>query len=238
MTTGSAVQVETQPRVCERHGDYLAHRWRDRWSGCPKCSDEAIEQRLTEERERDRIERVDRLLRRSGIPARFEGVAFDESIPAQLRAWAAKLIAGESCGPAVLVGGVGTGKTHAACATLGHLIRAGYAGSFTSPSEFGRLIRDQWTAHERTEASIVKEFAEAPVLVLDDLGAHRAIDTELLQELIGTRYANDQTHATIITSNLSAAKFAGVIGERAADRIREGATVMPMTGRSRRCPAP
>lgn len=236
MTTGSAVLVETQSRTCERHGDYIAHQWRDLWSGCPKCRDDAAEKQRAEDRERDRIERIDRLLRSSGIPARFERAAFDDSVPAKLRTWAAKLIAGQGCGPAVLVGGVGTGKTHAACAALGHLIRAGTgtAGRFTSPSEFGRLIRDQWTAREHTEGSIVEQYAGAPVLVLDDLGAQRPIDTELLQELICTRYAADQLHATIVTSNLAASKFAEAIGERAADRLREGSTVIVMGGPSRR----
>lgn len=234
----TATVAETRSSSCTRHGDYLARQWGDRWSGCPKCNDEAAAAQRAEERERDRIARADRLLRRSGIPARFAGAAFD-SAPAPLRAWAERLIAGQGTGPALLVGPVGTGKTHGACAVLAHVIReSGYAGRFTTSSEFGRLIRDQWTALERTEASIVDDYAGAPVLVLDDVGAQRPIDTELLQELIGARYAGDLMHATIITTNWSAENLEKAIGERAADRIREGSVVIPMTGPSRRRPGP
>ena len=230
-----AVLIDTQTKRCERHGEYLARQYRDaQWSICPKCANEAFQKREAEEREQARLERLARALARSGIPARFHAAAFDRTIPQKLRDWSDSWAAGKSVGPAVLVGDVGTGKTHAACAALAHLIRAGAVGRFITVSEFGRLIRDQWTTHERTEASIIEEYARAQLLVLDDVGAQRPIDTELLQELICARYAADLMAATIITSNHSAKNFAALIGERAADRILEGAMGIPMTGRSRR----
>lgn len=235
----NATVVETQTRTCDFHGEYLTRQWSYGWSSCPKCAEETGAALHAEELERERIKRIDRLVGRSGIPARFHDAAFDDSLPAPLRAWAARLIAGQGVGPVVLVGGVGTGKTHAACATLAHVIRAcSCTGQFTTPSEFGREIRDQWTERERTEGSILDQYAGAAVLVLDDVGAQRAIDAELLQELVRVRYDLDRLHATIITSNLAVENLATALGERAADRIREGSIVIPMTGASRRTPGP
>lgn len=238
--TPAATVVETRVGQCDRHGhgEYLARQRRDQWTGCPKCIEQDIARQRAEESEQARLARIERALRISEIPNRFADARFDDSVPKRLQEWTEDLIAGTASGPAVLVGGVGTGKTHAACAVLAHCIRTcETVGRFTTPAAFGRQVRDQWTSRERTEGDILKQYAEAPVLILDDLGASRAVDAELLHELICVRYAADRLYATIITSNLSPAKFADAIGERAADRIRQGSVVIPMTGRSRRLPS-
>lgn len=215
----------------ESHGTFRSELAFGDWSPCPKCpTDEWRRAEHTADRARWLRETLDA----AQIPRKFAGAAFADA-PPTLRAWTEALLEGNSAGPAVLVGGVGVGKTHAAAAALAHLIRdVGIRGRFSTVSEFGRDVRDQWVKRQIEESRVIERLALAPVLVLDDVGAHRALDTELLQELVAVRYAADLMPATIITSNLAAARFADAIGERAADRIREGATVIPMTGRSRR----
>ncbi len=232
-------QPVTEVRQCETHGAYEASNWSGGgyWSKCPKCAEIAAAAERAEESRQRWAERIRRNLEQSGIPLKFQAAQMDASIPAALHAWLTALKANTTTGPAVLVGSVGTGKTFAACAALIEAIRAARHGGFVTASQFGRTIRDQWTAKQQTEQSIIERFALVPVLVLDDVGAQRAIDTDLLQELIAERYAAGLMPATIVTTNYAAANLSSVLGERAADRLREGAVVIPVTGQSRRKPA-
>lgn len=68
---------------------------------------------------------------------------------------------------------------------------------------------------------IVKPYAEADVLVLDDMGAEAPTDwvRSFMFELVDERYGSERT--TIFTSNYHLNDLARRVGARVADRIAE-----------------
>jgi DNA replication protein DnaC len=103
----------------------------------------------------------------------------------------------------LLIGPTGTGKTHLAVATLRGLLDRGFEGVFFNFSKLLDHIRSGWKpdagAADRAAYGLAEE---APILVLDDLGAHRVKDwvedtvTEIITERCNNRLA------TIFTTNL------------------------------------
>lgn len=251
------IGADSQPtarKTCIKHGEFDVKPIGRFTSGCPKCQAEFEERELrqaAETAERASAGRLALALQASEIPAKYRDALFDDALPDALRDWVTEAIKSAQEGPLVLVGGVGTGKTYASCAALLHIIRhAANAtsvlndgffdiqrydfGRFVTPSQFGRKLRDQWVLKAEAESALIQRYAFTPFLVLDDLGACRDLDTQLLQDLIVERHAAGLMGRTIITSNYGAAKFGEVVGERAADRIREGSFVVPIVGKSRR----
>jgi len=103
----------------------------------------------------------------------------------------------------LLMGPVGTGKTHLAVAALQELIRTkGAQGRF---ADFTSLVLDiQMTFDGRgSRREILEPLVEVPVLVLDELGAGKVTQwvMDLLYYLVNTRYLEDRT--TIFTTNYS-----------------------------------
>lgn len=123
------------------------------------------------------------------------------------------------------LGGVGSGKTVAACWWLSQ-----GAGRFVTSALLAR-----WP---RYEAESMRALLEAPRLVIDDLGTEYMDDKgnfmAILDEIIADRCANERQ--TFITSNLTAIAFKARYGERIEDRIREGGTVISLAESSRRHP--
>ena len=103
----------------------------------------------------------------------------------------------------LFIGPTGTGKTHLAVATLRGLLDRGFEGVFFNFSKLLDHIRTGWKPDagtmDRTAYSLAEE---TPILVLDDLGAHRVKDwvedtvTEIITERCNNRLA------TIFTTNL------------------------------------
>src|SRR5579862_2596089 len=103
----------------------------------------------------------------------------------------------------LFIGPTGTGKTHLAVATLRGLLDRGFEGVFFNFSKLLDHIRAGWKPDagtmDRTAYSLAEE---TPILVLDDLGAHRVKDwvedtvTEIITERCNNRLA------TIFTTNL------------------------------------
>lgn len=103
----------------------------------------------------------------------------------------------------LFIGPTGTGKTHLAVATLRGMLDRGFEGVFFNYSKLLDHIRTGWKPDagmmDRTAYSLAEE---TPILVLDDLGAHRVKDwvedtvTEIITERCNNRLA------TIFTTNL------------------------------------
>jgi DNA replication protein DnaC len=101
----------------------------------------------------------------------------------------------------LLVGAVGTGKTHLLSALIRHFtLEKGLVCRFI---EFTHLLSDLREAYERREASaaIVEHLASVPVLAIDELGKGRKTDWQLsiIDELISKRY--NRQLSTFFTSN-------------------------------------
>lgn len=235
---------------CDQHGQYTATRLSgDRTTGCPACREESYA-RLDEERaKRDAVKarryHVERRLTDAGIPRKFRAARmsqlaapFDPDIGEFVLAAAH----GRSTGPLILAGGVGVGKSHAAAAAIRLWIARTKNHSnarFVNQADYCAAVRKCWRRDsERSEDDVLTDYATVPFLVLDDLGAGKAADLELIQTLICRRYDDDLMRSTVVSTNVAPIDFNQAFGQRIADRLREGAVLVTATGPSRRRPAP
>lgn len=226
-----------QTRVCEIHGEYASRNIvRTVWSRCPACETLAAEKREAADRAADLARRqhvIAGIMRRSGIPERFQGKAFDgfqTTNSAQVRvqkvcrAYADKfedrLANG---GGLVLCGLPGTGKTHLACAIANHIALTGRTSVFTSVLAAVRRVKETYSRDSKeTEQAVIDRFFAPDLLILDEVGVQFGTDAEklILFEIINGRY--ERMRPTILISNLAEAELAAFVGDRAMDRMREG----------------
>ena len=110
-------------------------------------------------------------------------------------------------------GPAGTGKTHLAIATA----RTAPVRYFLTikPMELARRVRAEESASG--EGRVIRRYAEAPVLVIDDLGIEKMTEfmASVLYEVIDWRYMN-QPSGLIVTSNIGLDGLAARVGD---DRI-------------------
>ena len=176
--------------------------------------------------------RRQRLLEAAGIPSRYRHCSLDgfelwnEEDPTLRRALRAvrefvDLYPNPEKG-LVLMGPVGTGKTHLAVSALQELIATkGVRGRFT---DFTSLVLEIQMTFDGSGSSreILRPLINADVLVLDELGAGKVTPwvMDLLYYLVNTRYVENRL--TIFTTNFSDFTKAGQesLTERVSARIR------------------
>ena len=195
----------------------------------PFLTDEEVEQKIRARDEREFMERVDKSLMESRLPARYRRgeksldsfvAGTDEALTAAFTLaedWA------ENGRPSILffTGDPGLGKTHLAASALARRIRkTGEVGYFATVADLlaeARGLPDQWNA----QGSVTRRYMRAPNLVLDDLGAERLSEwgIAILAQIVNERY---ETNArTIVTSNFTLEELAeriAVAGEEVAAR--------------------
>ena len=175
----------------------------------------------------------------AGIPPRFVGMTLDgyqaplpkqQSVMRKVRGYSDEFPKTYKTGKSMmLLGGVGTGKTHLACAIVQRILLCGGSARYVTAMNAIRSIRETWgKGAEKSERDVVEAFAKLDLLVLDEVGQQQGTDNELvlLYDIINARY--DQQRPTIIVSNYGVAKVTDYLGERVIDRLREngGAAVL------------
>jgi len=153
----------------------------------------------------------------------------------------------------LLVGGIGTGKTHLAVGILKELIATrGSACLFCDYRELLKQIQNSYNDSVRaTELQVLRPVFEAEVLLLDELGAVKPSEWvwDTVSLILNTRYNDNR--ATIITTNFADEPAAGVtrsssmsparaaareetlgdrIGERMRSRLHEMCRIVKMDG--------
>jgi DNA replication protein DnaC len=186
------------------------------------------------------------------IPARYRDdnfANFDEQTPALV---SAKRIAREFVDsyPVVesgllFVGPAGRGKTHLACAILSELVvTKGVSALYADFSDL--LLRIQTSFRpdaDTSKESVLTPYADAELLVLDELGASKphAWVLDVLYNLLNTRY--NRKRITIATSNFEdepdaasgeREKLEDRIGYRLRSRLYEMCTLVPLRGKDYR----
>lgn len=153
----------------------------------------------------------------------------------------------------LFIGGPGTGKTHLGVAVLRDLIRKGFEGLFFDYQTLLDRIRSGYdTQSGATDKEAYRSALEADVLLLDDLGAHRA--NEFTQDIVTGILTHRCNHRKplIATTNLPVEQTLGktdgapysanpanyqsktlgeIIGWRAVSRLHEMCRIvrMPIT---------
>lgn len=134
----------------------------------------------------------------------------------------------------VLLGPVGTGKTHILTALTADAIEAGIRACYAVwPSVIARH-RDAQADRKHADRDLLEYLATCELLALDELGLTDLTPWQAgeLFRLIDARYREQR--ATLIAANLTAATLAPALGERVADRLRDACAVLSLAGESQR----
>lgn len=176
-------------------------------------------------------------------PPRFAGACVDQLDPTardRIATWT------DTPGANLLIlGPVGTGKTHAALAAGRERFLDDVTVEFVPVVDLldrlrpdGRpcphLRRTSWGVDE--PLSWVEHFCNVELLILDDLGGEKASEwtAERLYLIVNDRWLNHRP--TVATSNLGPDDLREAIGHRTYDRLRDGAVALQLGGESRRRP--
>jgi DNA replication protein DnaC len=123
----------------------------------------------------------------------------------------------------LIIGKIGTGKTHLAVGILKELITRGISCLFYDYRELLKQIQNSYNATvQTTELDVLRPVFETDVLVLDELGAVKPTEWvwDTVSLILNTRYNDNRT--TIITTNFDDQPAAGASGSispaRAASR--------------------
>lgn len=166
---------------------------------------------------------------RASLPGRFNGwdlasfAGLDPppapAVVACLTEWASSPIRN-----LIVIGSTGSGKTSAAVAAVDSAV-----ASLGLPARF--VVYAELLDAFRSGDLRVTDVVGFPLLVIDDLGGGRSTATEYEIEKIGMlinrRWLDGVT--TVVTSSLTLEQLQVRIGERAYDRLREGALAVQIT---------
>jgi DNA replication protein DnaC len=228
------------PQLCSRHGTVLRFETIEAFgksiplgTGCVQCDQDAAEDEQRREEKRREADFL-RAQDEAGIPPRYRTATlgtFPVSAPGQDKVIndAKEFISTSGIGSTglILLGKVGSGKSHLACGVLNAIIRKGLAGKYFSTLQAVRLIKESWGKEaEKTERQTLSSFLAPHLLVLDEVGIQHGTDSEylILSEIVGERY--NRLKPTVLISNLTMTEFTDLLGERVVDRFKEGGRVL------------
>lgn len=138
----------------------------------------------------------------------------------------------------IIVGTVGTGKTHIISAFINTLVANGTYAKYITEYDFADLftIRHSKDADVSRDANLeIHHCKNYKTLVVDEVGKRELTQNQNIEldELISARY--DNMLRTIIVSNLTPAEIKARIKDRAYDRLRgNNAQVIVLDGESMR----
>ncbi|MEE5042926.1 ATP-binding protein [Pseudomonas alliivorans] len=237
--------VDTRPGVCSIHGQYvnaLVEQFGADpiWYGCPRCEFDNRHSADISVRAGGVLVHTERLLNTrlldACIPVRFQRATLESwvagSDDAKARAWnvATGFVEGfaenyDAGRCMMLLGQLGTGKTHLATAMLQQVIRyfgaQGVRGLYVTAGGIIRSIKETFGSQTKTESQAYADLIAPHLLVIDEVGLQNGTDFErqVLFEVINGRY--EQLKPTIVVSNLSITDLKLSMGDRAVDRLRD-----------------
>ena len=228
----------TEPRTCERHGDFLDLKMPAGWAGCPRCNGERIARedagKAAAATSAHRRQVADSLLGRAAIPARFADKRLDNFAPhAEGRGARWNWPAATPTASAPRPRSPAPAWCSAAASARARPIwpwaspiaswSRGRIAVFTSVINAIRRVKDTYRRDSgQSEAQVVAGFIRPDLLILDEVGVQFGSETEkmILFEIINGRY--EQLKPTIVISNLAKDALTDYLGERVVDRLREG----------------
>ena len=244
LIAGLGVTLDTKELTCETHGPYMSNlmgmgKTRPAsWMPCPACLEERSAKRAEEERQADRErfarESLERKIGRACIPPRFAIKTFDDykaDTREQQRAlrtckdYADNFADYHKAGTSILlIGDVGTGKTHLAAATANQIVRdTKFTAVYTTASSIVRHVKSTFDRDsDATESQVYAAYSQMDLLVIDEIGVQNATEFELtvMFEVINSRY--EEMLPTMVISNRGIGDLPKYLGDRVVDRLREG----------------
>lgn len=236
--------LKTQRAICADHGGYdakLVEQFTGPaiWTGCPRCEFDARHSADPQVRQQavDLLDSrtTNALLMASNVQPRFRGLGFDSyrtdfapgdqpGVLARCREYAEKFDQNWEAGRSlILLGTMGTGKTHLASAIIQAVIQADALGGanalYTTASDIIRSVKETFGKSGRSEAEVYADLCGYDLLVVDEVGAQHGTDFErqVIFEVINGRYGRKLP--TIMISNLSLPEVRKFIGDRVVDRL-------------------
>lgn len=223
---------------CDIHGDYISYcYYGDVYSGCETCCQEKEEKAKREREASERQQEKMRWLSKigdAGIPERFkqrtlETYVVDTNNSKQQKIfnfckdYAANFQQIRKTGQSfMMLGTVGTGKTHLSIGVALEVMKNGNSAVFSSASKIFRAIKDTYHkgSHQK-ESEVMAIYTQCDLLIIDEVGVQRGSDfeKETFFDVINERYEN--MRPTIILSNLTIEEIKVFLGERVFDRLRE-----------------
>lgn len=133
----------------------------------------------------------------------------------------------------MLIGPVGTGKSHLAAAVFNSLKESKACIFVNVPELLERIMASYNSKSKEREEEIVNAVKQCDVLILDDIGAerHKGDDdwaTEKLFTIVDSRYRN--MRPIFCTTNCTPDKLEDKIGPRVISRLREICVLTPCNG--------
>lgn len=240
-TASNSYALRSRTDCCPHHGQFEnqlieAFAGEPQWSDCPRClfdasnaADSAVSVPAIAQR---RARRLNAALLDINLPPRFRTKSLDgyrADTDEQANALAAcreyaelfeqHYRAGRSL---MLLGGVGTGKTHLAAAIAADVVRQGATVRYITASELIRAIKASFNRDStRTEQQIYNDMMGFDLLIIDEIGVQHGTDFErnALFEVVNGRYGH--VLPTVIISNLGPTELPACLGDRVIDRFRE-----------------
>lgn len=190
------------------------------------------------EMERNQQEREKRERYKKAVPERYwheslETYVIDTDERKEALEQSRRYLEAVKCGKfctLILLGNVGTGKTHLACG----IVRE-YGGLYRlAPNIVEEIRRAKSFTAKDTEADILDGYGRAKLLVIDEIGRGVAGTDEqyMLYQIINERY--NRRKPTVLISNQTKRDFLNYIGIAAADRLTESAKTVEFKGQSYR----
>jgi len=137
-------------------------------------------------------------------------------------------------GGIIMLGGVGTGKTHLAVSICKDLCAKGVVSHFTTANKIIRSVRSSWGNNKPidgwgevlTEEKIINRFVGYDLLVIDEIGTQYGSESEriIINEIINDRYEMDRQ--TVLIGNVSFAEAEKILGSRVIDRVKDNGEIL------------